>query len=241
DLGYRCPEAAARFVQALENPASYVYSQPRSLAAFDNTFGPLASTVQSLAAYFSAEGVQFVPTGRQLDYRVIGNAASIDSAFHTVLWWYSINGTEAIGALGGLQVPASLAGDVSGLITISDYSPEKVSVLQLHAPPTPGEGTGIPSGIMFSTGTATPSVSKISTLAVGQSVGTDSRVGPAVLEPPPHSDGSIPCVSPAGLGESAMLMEPSYDTEAGAQFPANAQVEMMTTVKSSSPPFRCRY
>jgi subtilase family serine protease len=109
-------------VEAQQDPSSPQYQQWLTPAQFGAQFGVGGSDLALVTAWLAAHGftVEQVSAGRR-SIVFSGTAAQVSSAFHTELHRYLVDGVQHIANSSDPQIPASLAGVVGGVVTLSDF------------------------------------------------------------------------------------------------------------------------
>jgi subtilase family serine protease len=109
-------------VEAQQDPGSPQYQQWLTPAQFGAQFGVDSSDLALVTAWLAAHGftVEEISSGRRLIV-FSGTAVQVSSAFHTELHRYAVDGVEHIANSSDPQIPASLAGVVGGVVTLSDF------------------------------------------------------------------------------------------------------------------------
>ncbi|HEY2215300.1 MAG TPA: protease pro-enzyme activation domain-containing protein, partial [Acidimicrobiales bacterium] len=127
------PTGLAQEVAAVSTPGSPTYHQYLTSAQYAAAYGPSATEVSQVTESLRAEGLTVgTPNDGSTLLPVSGTAAAISSAFDTplesVLLPSHVNSfanTEAP------QIPASIAGDVDGIVGLSGLSPAQ-SMVRIH-------------------------------------------------------------------------------------------------------------
>jgi pro-kumamolisin-like protein/Big-like domain-containing protein len=91
-------------------------------AEFGAQFGPADSDVQSVAAWLQSTGfsVERVAGSRRW-VEFSGTASQVESAFHTVMQYYRINGKTFLANATDLAVPAELVGVTRGVLSLNSF------------------------------------------------------------------------------------------------------------------------
>ncbi len=85
-----------------------------------NLYGANPSVVESVQSFMQGQGFVYIgetPNGLALQFT--GTAAQVDSTFRTTLEQYAFEGHVGYAPNGGLSVPASLAGEVQGVLGLN--------------------------------------------------------------------------------------------------------------------------
>ncbi len=109
-------------LEAQQNPNSPLYHQWLAPAEYGAQFGVRDSDLAQVTAWLTAQGftVDEIPEGRQLVV-FSGTAGQVFDAFHTEMHLYRVNGAEHIANSQDPQIPAALAGVVSGVVSLHDF------------------------------------------------------------------------------------------------------------------------
>jgi len=140
-LGWRNADAAQSLAGAVSDPRSASYRQFLSPAEFRQRFAPTGSDVAAVQQWLRASGlkVDYVPANNHF-VAAQGTVAQIEAAFGTSLNLYRVDGKQLRAPASDLNVPASIAGLVSGAVGI-DQSYEFVHSnvrVDRNAPPPGG-------------------------------------------------------------------------------------------------------
>ncbi len=109
-------------VEAQQNPGSPLYHQWLTPAEYGAQFGVSEAELAQVTAWLAAQGftVDEIPAGRQLVV-FSGTAGQVFDAFHTEMHVYRVNGAVHIANTQDPQIPAALAGVVSGVVSLHDF------------------------------------------------------------------------------------------------------------------------
>ncbi len=109
-------------VEAQQDPNSPQFHAWLTPAEFGTQFGGDSSQLALVTSWLAAHGftVEEISAGRRLIV-FSGTAGEVASAFHTELHRYRVDGIEHIANASDPQIPAALAGVVSGMVTLSDF------------------------------------------------------------------------------------------------------------------------
>ncbi|HSZ42368.1 MAG TPA: S53 family peptidase [Trebonia sp.] len=121
-LAPRDQAGLTRELDALYTKGSGDYHQFLAKGQFDRRYAPAASTVTALTRYLDAEGLS-VAADPQTPFliEVTGSSARVAAAFHTTLHNYiDTRGVKFFANSQAASVPASLAGDVLGVVGLTD-------------------------------------------------------------------------------------------------------------------------
>jgi subtilase family serine protease len=140
-LGWRNADTAQTLAGAVSDPRSASYRQFLSPAEFRQRFAPTGSDVAAVQQWLRTSGlkVDYVPANNHF-IAAEGTVGQLEAAFGTSLNLYNVDGTQLRAPASNLNVPASIAGLVSGAVGI-DQSYEFVhpnSRVDGNAPPPAG-------------------------------------------------------------------------------------------------------
>jgi pseudomonalisin len=109
-------------VEAQQNPASALYHDWLTPAEYGARFGVSAQDMSRVTAWLAAHGfaVIEIPAGNRLVV-FSGTAGQVFDAFHTEIHRYRVEGISHIANSLDPQIPAALAGVVSGVVSLSDF------------------------------------------------------------------------------------------------------------------------
>ncbi len=121
--------AAAQFVDSQHNPKSANFHQWINAAQYGQMFGPSSSDIAAVTSWLESQGfkVNMVYSNNMfIDYS--GTSAQIETAFHTQLHNYDVNGEMHIANDRNPQVPAALAQVVAGPLYFNNFKPKAMHV-----------------------------------------------------------------------------------------------------------------
>ncbi len=121
--------AAAQYVDDLHNPKSANFHKWISAAQYGQMFGPSSSDIAAVTSWLESQGfkVNLVYSNNMfIDYS--GTSAQIETAFHTQLHNYDVNGEMHIANDRNPQVPAALAQVVAGPLYFNNFKPKAMHV-----------------------------------------------------------------------------------------------------------------
>ena len=109
-------------VEEQQNPQSPLYHQWLTPAEYGAQFGVSEPKMAQVTAWLTEQGltVDEIPAGRQLVV-FSGTAGQVFDTFRTEMHVYRVNGAEHIANSQDPQIPASLAGVVSGVVSLHDF------------------------------------------------------------------------------------------------------------------------
>lgn len=112
------------YLSDLTNPHSRYFHHWLTAQQVGTMFGPAQADINKVTQWLTAQGftVKTVsPDG--MIVRFAGTAASVESAFHTTLHGFKVNGEEHFGNLTAQQIPAALTPVVRGVASLSNFFP----------------------------------------------------------------------------------------------------------------------
>ncbi len=120
----RDPAALDAFVRSVSTPGSPQFRRYLPRGRFGAVFGPDAATVTAARDWLSSTGLVVGPTAPDgLFIPVSGSATEVERSFSVSLVQARLrNGSVTRVGLGDPEVPAALAGDIQGVIGLSDAS-----------------------------------------------------------------------------------------------------------------------
>jgi subtilase family serine protease len=127
-------EAALQaLLAAQQNPASPLYHKWLTPAQFGAQFGMSSNDIATAEAWLQAQGftVLDVANGRNAIH-FSGTVAQVDSAFHTEMHRYLVNGTTHLANSTELTLPSGLAGAVAGVHGIAQFRPHPLHTAVRH-------------------------------------------------------------------------------------------------------------
>lgn len=113
--------AAEQYLIDVQNPNSSSYRHWLTPAQYGAKFGPSASDRQQIASWLKSQGftVNSIATGGGwIDFS--GTAGSVQSAFHTSIHSYKINGVVHSANNSDISIPSALSGVVSGVVRLNN-------------------------------------------------------------------------------------------------------------------------
>jgi subtilase family serine protease len=118
-------------VQAQHDPRSPLFHRWLTPAQYAARFGASAGNLDRIAAWLSGHG--FTVNEVAASHRLVifsGTAAQVADAFHTELHRYRVNGALHMANAQDPQIPAALAGVVSGVVSLNDF--RRTSAIRVH-------------------------------------------------------------------------------------------------------------
>jgi len=137
-LSLRSTRGAEAYLRQVSQPRSPLYRRYLTDAQWESRFGPTSAEMSAAKAWLTKEGfaVGLVPKDR-LFVSASGTALKVERAFAVSLGYYKVNGQTVRLAEGGMSIPSSLAGVVSGVVGVNQYLATPDIALESHAPKGP--------------------------------------------------------------------------------------------------------
>jgi trimeric autotransporter adhesin len=120
-------QSLQEFLEQVQNPSSPVYHQYVTPAQFGQQYGISESDLQAVSGWLRGAGfsVNKIHSGR-MAIEFSGNAGQVESAFHTTLHRYVVNGEQHFANASDPEIPAALAAVVGG-ITLNNFAPRPLN------------------------------------------------------------------------------------------------------------------
>lgn len=139
----------AQDIDAMHNPKSASFHKWLSAAQFGQKYGPAQSDIDTVTSWLAAQGftVNMVYANNMLiDFS--GDAGLIETAFHTQIRNYQVNGQNYVANASDPQIPAALAGLVAGPLYLHNFKPHAMShrVMNTHVDARSGKLTDYTNG-----------------------------------------------------------------------------------------------
>jgi hypothetical protein len=117
-------QALTQFLQDVQNPASPSFHKWLTPAQYGAQFGPSSSDLQTVQSWLQSHGfkVEKVAQARNL-IQFSGNFEQLQSAFHTSIHSFSINGENHLANATDPEIPAALAPVIAGVGPLNDFRP----------------------------------------------------------------------------------------------------------------------
>ncbi|MGD0830223.1 MAG: protease pro-enzyme activation domain-containing protein [Terracidiphilus sp.] len=113
------------FIDELHNPASPNFHKWISAEQFGAQFGPAQSDIAAVTSWLESQGfaVNVVyANGMFIDFS--GTVGQVETAFHTQINNYDINGVGHFANATDPQIPAALGQIIGGIISLNDFKPK---------------------------------------------------------------------------------------------------------------------
>ncbi len=121
-------QAAAEFVDELNNPQSPNYHKWLTTEQIADRFGASDADIATLTTWlqsngFTVEGV----LGTKLEIEFSGTASQVRSAFHTEIHHLSVEGESHYANMSDPQIPAAIAPAVGGILFLNNFEPHSLA------------------------------------------------------------------------------------------------------------------
>lgn len=114
--------ALAELIRAQQDPASPEYHQWLTPQQFGERFGASANDVAQVMKWLGSNGFQIDETPSSRRAVVFsGTAGQVESAFHTSIQNYLVDGERHYANATNVSIPRALAGVVSGVVALHDF------------------------------------------------------------------------------------------------------------------------
>jgi len=116
-----------QFLDQVQNPASPAYHQYLTPEQFGQQYGVSASDLKAITGWLRSAGftVSHIHSGR-MAIEFSGTVGQVQSAFHTAIHSYVVNGEQHYANASDPQIPEALASVVAG-ITLNNFAPRPLS------------------------------------------------------------------------------------------------------------------
>lgn len=123
-------EALTEYLSDLQNPASSSYHKWLTPAQYGARFGVSDADLAAVESWLEGHGfrIERVPAGRNVIV-FSGDFGEIESAFHTSMHMYALNGKTLYGNVADPQIPAALAPVVAGVGPLNNFHAEPPLVM----------------------------------------------------------------------------------------------------------------
>ncbi len=114
--------ALTKFLEELQQPTSANYHKFLTAEEFGAQFGASDSDIQIVTSWLQSHGFTVAPVaaGRGV-LEFSGNAGQVESAFHTQIHKFRVNGVDHWANASDQQIPAALAAAMYGVSTLHDF------------------------------------------------------------------------------------------------------------------------
>jgi subtilase family serine protease len=118
------------FVASQYNPSSPNFHHWLEPEEVGNRFGPAAGDIAAVAGWLSGHGLSVDAVAKnRMSIRFSGNAAQVESAFHTEIHNLTVRGEQHIGNMTDPQIPAALSPLVVGVKALHNFFPRPLHKL----------------------------------------------------------------------------------------------------------------
>ena len=123
-------QALADFLTAVHNPGSPSYRKWLTPAQFGAAYGLSGDDLQSVESWLQSHGLKIerIPRARNA-IEFSGSVEQVQSAFHTSIHTFLVNGERHFANVSDPQIPAALAPVVAGVGPLNDFRPRPQAVL----------------------------------------------------------------------------------------------------------------
>lgn len=122
-------QAVRQLIAELHDPRSPSFHHWLTAADFGNEYGAADSDIETITAWLESHGFvinSVYPSRLLIDFS--GNAGQVRDAFHSTIHRVRVNGVEHIANFSDPQIPAALAPAISGVLSLNDFRPHKMSL-----------------------------------------------------------------------------------------------------------------
>ena len=144
------------YIAQLNDVASPNYHKWLTPAEIGANYGPSQDDIATVTTWLTSHGLQLnrvYPNGMVVDFS--GSAHQVESAFHLNLHNLSVNGEAHIANTQDPQIPAALAGIITGLASLNDFRPRALHHDLTPAHIDPRSGGHVSSDYTFNSGSST--------------------------------------------------------------------------------------
>src|SRR5579864_356618 len=128
----RSPEQEAALTDLLEQQydnASPNFHKWLTPDQFGQQFGPSDQDIQIVTSWLASRGFQSIKVSRgRTVVEFSGTAAQVESALHTAIHKYSMNGEDHWANVNDPQIPAALAPVIAGVVSLHNFPKKPLSV-----------------------------------------------------------------------------------------------------------------
>jgi len=137
--------ALEALLEAQQDPQSPEYQRWLTPEDFGQLFGVADSDLQQIVQWLTAQGFQVeTPAASRSQIVFSGTAGEVQTAFHTEIHIYNVNGRRHYANAQDQQIPEALAEVVAGVVSLHDFlsQPALASVVPVGPSPAPSYTTG---------------------------------------------------------------------------------------------------
>lgn len=114
--------ALDQLLQDQQDPSSPEFHSWLTPEQFGEKFGVAQADLDTVAAWLQSHGfhnIQVAPGRRGIEFD--GNARQVETAFHTGMHQYLVNGETHLANAGEIAIPSALSGVVGGVVSLHDF------------------------------------------------------------------------------------------------------------------------
>ena len=151
--------ALLQYLADLQNPGAPAFHQWLTPAQYGARFGPSDSDLQTIESWLQSHGfkVDKVPQARNI-IQFSGSIDQLQTAFHTAIHTFSVNGETHYANVTDPQIPAALASIVTGVAPLNDFHPKPGVQLGATGRYDPTTHTIQPDLTLFGVGNGAPNL-----------------------------------------------------------------------------------
>jgi len=131
-----------KYLDDIQDPKSAVYHKRMSAEEFGEKFGPSDADVETVKRWLESQGFTInVTYANKMFIDFSGSARQVETAFHTEIRNYEVNGEMHIANSHDPAIPAALADAVHGVLSLNDFHPKAMheNIHQGHLDARTGE------------------------------------------------------------------------------------------------------
>ena len=119
--------ALQEFLQSVQNPSSRLYHQYLTPEQFGEQYGISVSDLGAVSGWLRSQGFTVKPAAAgRMAIEFSGTAGQVESAFHTAIHSYVVNGEQHYANASDPEIPAALTAVVAG-ITLNNFGPRPLN------------------------------------------------------------------------------------------------------------------
>ena len=130
-----------QFIEDQHNPKSASFHHWLSAEEFGQRYGLIDSDISKITGWLESYGLTVnVIYSNHIFIDFSGTASQVESAFHTQIRNYMVDGVMHIANASNPRIPAALAGAVAGPVSLNDFKPRAMNkrIRQAHIDPKSG-------------------------------------------------------------------------------------------------------
>jgi pseudomonalisin len=120
--------ALEELIDAQQDPGSSYYHQWLTPQAFAQRFGTSANDLKQISAWLQSHGMEIEETPSSRAVVFSGSAAQVESAFHTTMRTYAVNGEAHYANATDPEIPEALASVIHGVVSLHNFVSEPMHV-----------------------------------------------------------------------------------------------------------------